>query len=290
MIPLEDRRIRDLMDWLDRLEPAWTMLDRSSVVALVDEPSPANGVMRLSDNLRQDELDLSPVARNALALIGAATHEGGLKLTAAGNLSRAGVAAMEEAMIWPDHSPGDARRYRKVFNESDFLQLHFLRTLMETAGLVEAGAGRLHASQLGQEMLDGNCSALQAILFHVALWHVDLASFGRGLLDTWPQDHIGVVLWSLSATAEDWQPAETLVRLCTIPCDEVVEQRWDMGSLVFQVRILRLLYWFGLLEHRFENEGIGSGTAMADMWRKSELFDRFLAFEVGFEDADAVRH
>lgn len=128
-----------------------------------------------------------------------------------------------------------------MFNEADFRQLHFLRTLMATAGLVEAGAGRLHASQLGQEMLDGDCSALQAILFHVALWHVELASFGHGLLDTWPQDHIGVVLWSLTATAENWRPAETLVRLCTIPYDEVLERQRDMGSLVFQVRILRLL-------------------------------------------------
>ena len=40
-------------------------------------------------------------------------------------------------------------------------------------------------------------------LFHLALWHMDLGYFGRGLLGSWPQTDIGIVLWSLSVSAGD---------------------------------------------------------------------------------------
>jgi hypothetical protein len=32
-------------------------------------------------------------------------------------------------------------------------------------------------------------------------------------LDYWPQSQVGVLLWSLSASAHDWLPRETLTRL-----------------------------------------------------------------------------
>ena len=62
---------------------------------------------------------------------------------------------------------------------------------------------------------------------------MDLGYFARGLLGSWPQADAGVVLWSLSVCANDWQSAEKLI--CT-------------G------------------EHYF--------------YRKAELFDRLLAFDV----------
>src|SRR5215475_9405120 len=69
---------------------------------------------------------------------------------------------------------------------------------------------------LGKSMLSEQGS-LQAILFHLAFWHMDLGYFGRGLLGSWPQADVGVVLWSLSFFVNDTQTTEKLTRLCTIP-------------------------------------------------------------------------
>ena len=94
-------------------------------------------------------MTLSPVARNALVLLRGTVESGGLNMTAAGNLSRATVSAMEAAMTWPDHDPADVRRCRKVLNEADYRQLHFTRALAELAGLVEQDRGRLRAEPAG---------------------------------------------------------------------------------------------------------------------------------------------
>ena len=281
----ENRRLRNARAWLGDLQPAWTVLERASIDALLDEPSAESRALRLAADLAADEVALSPVARNALVLLREASGRG-LKLTPAGNLPRAAVAAMEEAMAWPGRDPADARRYRKVLNEADFPQLHFLRTLAEMAGLAERERGRLRATGLGRHILDGNSEGLQALLFHIVFWRSDLSPFGGGLLGAWPQDHIGVVLWSLSVAADRWQMPETLSRVCTVPCDEIFEVERDIASLILQARILAPLHWFGLVEHRGKDEAAG----VPGEWRKSALFGRFLKFEVRLEDAVAARH
>ena len=76
--------------------------------------------------------------------------------------------------------------------------------------------GRLVATPLGKSMLnDARQGGLPAMLFRLAFWHMDLAYFGRGLLGSWPQADIGIVLWSLSVSAGDWQISEKLTRPCT---------------------------------------------------------------------------
>ena len=279
-----------MLDWFGGLEPAWTLLGEESLNALMEEPSAENRTLRLAADLTEDELALSPVIRNASILLREINGNDGLKLTATGNLSRAAVAAMEAAMTWPGHDPAEARRYSKVLNEPDIQELHFLRTLAETAGLVEQHRGKLRADQQGRELVGSQGRALQAILFHLTFWHMNLGWFGRGMFDRWPQEQIGLVLWSLSVSADEWQAPETLVRLCTIPCDTVLEPEWDAGALILEARILRPLYWFGLVEHRGEDEGTGGETSMSHAWRKSALFDRFLSFEVRLEGAGAAWH
>jgi hypothetical protein len=70
-----------------------------------------------------------------------------------------------------------------------------------------------------------------AILFHLAFWHMDLGYFGRGSLGSWPQADAGVVLWSLSVCANDWQSAEKLTRLYTIPEPAMFSEMWDKDAL-----------------------------------------------------------
>ncbi len=138
-----------------------------------------------------------------------------------------------------------------VINEPDFLPLHIVRQLAQAATLVRAARGKLVVTPFGESMLsEARQRSLLAILFHLAFWHMDLSYFGRGQLGSWPQPDAGVVLWSLSACAHDWQPAEKLTRLCTIPKAAMRQNPLRDGGY-------RPLLWFGLLEQQSEKSANG---------------------------------
>jgi hypothetical protein len=212
---LQDPRVQG---WLDGVEPAWTLLTFESLLALRHEPSAVQSAIQIANDLSVGEIAGSPVARNTLILLGQAIERVGLPLTATGNLSRATVAEMCKLIEWPDYDQADAFRLNKVINEPDFLPLHVVRQLAQAATLVRVQRGKLVATPLGKSILsDAKRGSLLAALFHLAFWRMDLSYFGRGLLGSWPQADAGVMLWSLSVCANDWQSAEKLTRLCTIP-------------------------------------------------------------------------
>jgi len=284
---LQDPQIRG---WLDRVEPAWTLLTFESLGALRREPSAAQTAIRIANDLSVGEIAGSPVARNTLILLQQAIERGGLPLTATGNLSRAMVAEMCKLIEWPDYEQADAFRFNKVINEPDFLPLHVVRQLAQAATLVRTQRGKLVATPLGKSMLsDAKPGSLLAILFHLAFWHMDLSYFGRGLLGSWPQADAGVVLWSLSVCADEWQSPEKLTRLCTIPEPAMFSETWDRTPYAMEAKILRPLLWFGLLEHRSE-EILGSRFSQHHFYRKAELFERLLAFDVHVNRSEGARH
>src|SRR6266566_2608689 len=152
--------------------------------------------------------------------------------------------------------------------------------LPQAATLVRVQRGKLVATPLGKSILsDAKRGSLLAVLFHLAFWRMDLSYFGRGLLGSWPQADAGVVLWSLSVCANDWQSAEKLTRLCTIPEPTMLSGTWDRTPYAMEAKILRPLLWFGLLEHRSEKLP-SSRFGEHHFYRKTELFDRLLAFDV----------
>jgi hypothetical protein len=247
---LQDPQMRQ---WLDGVEPAWTLLTFDSLRALRQEPSASRTAIQIANDLSADEIAGSAVARNSLILIRQAIPQDGLPLTATGKLTRAVVAGMCKLIEWPHYDQADAFRLNKVINEPDFLPLHVVRLLAQAATLVRAKRGRLVATPLGKSMLsDARQGRLLAILFHLAFWHMDLEYFGRGVLGPWPQTDIGIVLWSLSVSAGDWQSSEKLTRLCTIPEPAILSETWDRSTYAMEARILRPLLWFGLLEYRGE--------------------------------------
>ena len=260
-----------------------------SYIALHQEPSASNQAIRLEPNLTATEISASAVTANALFLLRRAAETGGLKLTATGNLSRAVVEEMFEIIKAPDYDKAELLRFQKVINEPDFLPLHFVRILAQAAKLLRTHRGRLVPTRLGKRMLAlEHHGPLQAVLFHVAFWHLNLAYFDRYALDSWPLTQVGVILWSLSASAHDWLPRETLTRLCASPVIGVLESQWDFGSSAMEARILRPLVWFGLLESRTRAK---SASELVDprLYRKAPLFDRFVKFDVQIEGPD-IRH
>jgi hypothetical protein len=178
---------------------------------------------------------------------------------------------------------------QKVINEPDFLPLHFVRILTQAAKLLRTHRGKLIPTPLGRRMLAAEQHGpLQAVLFHVAFWLLNLAYFDGYPLNSWPLTQVGVILWSLSASANGWLPRETLTRLCASPVIGVLEAQWDVGSSAMEARILRPLMWFGLLESRTEPR---SPNEVVDrrLYRKAPLFDRFVQFDVQIEGS-GIRH
>jgi hypothetical protein len=277
----------DVRRWLNRVEPAWTMLDFDSFNALRAEPSASNRTIRLEPNLTATDLSGSAVAQVARMLLARANDPGGLKLTATGNLSRAVVAEMVEMIEWPGLHREELFQFHKVINEPDFLPLHFVRVLAEATKLTRAHRGKLILTRLGTRMLaPERHGALQALLFHIAFWHLNLGYFDRNPIDSWPQRDVGIALWSLSASANDWLDPDKLTRLCTVPVIGVLEAVWDIGAFAMASRILRPLTWFGLLESRWEGR---AGLGESRLYRKTPLFDRFVKFNVQIE-GPATRH
>ena len=219
------------------------MLVFDSFNALRHEPSVDNKAIRLVPNLTETDLLGSAVTKVAQMLLRRANDPGGLKLTATGNLSRAVVAEMVEVVEWPGLDKNEFFRFHKVVNEPDFLPVHFVRALLQGTKLVRTHRGTLVSTRLGKKMQAPEWrGALHALLFHIALWHLNLGYFDRNPIESWPQNDVGVVLWSLSASASDWIDPERLTRLCTVPVSGVVEASWTCPVLVERHRVIR--HWF----------------------------------------------
>ena len=273
--------------WLKGVEPVWTMLDFDSFDALRAEPSASNHAIRLEPNLTETVLSGSAVARTAEVFLRRATDTNGLKLTTTGNLSRAVVAEMIEIIEWPDLDKGKLFEFHKVINEPDFLPLHFVRVLAEATKLARRQGEKLISTRLGKKVLvPEQQGVLQALLFHIAFWHLNLGYFDRNPIDVWPQRDVGVVLWSLSTLANDWLDRDELTRLCTVPVVGVLEAASDFGSFAMETRMLRPLVWFGLLEQKSERQ---IGLVARHLYRKTALFDRFVKFNVRIEEPP-IRH
>jgi len=206
-------------------------------------------------------------------------------MTATANLSRGVVAEMCDLFTWPGFDKTEAFRLHKVINEPDFLPLFFVRHVAEAGKLLRRYKGYLKVTPAGRQLLEEpQQKALQAVLFHIALWRLDLGYLGRGLHHGWLQHDIGIVLWSLSIAANDWQPPERLTRMCTIPINGVLESTWDTGSHAMEATVLRPLRWFGLLDYR-QDDIPEKRFEKRHFYRKTSLFDRFLSFDVKLEAA-----
>jgi hypothetical protein len=136
-------QIPEVKRWLAGVEPAWTLLELDSLMALRKEPSAENRALRLAANLMNQDLLGSSITRNAVVLLDAAVKARGLKLTATGNLARSVVEEMRQSFEWPGHDKASAFALHKVVNEPDFMPLFFIRTTMQKAGLLQRRKGKL---------------------------------------------------------------------------------------------------------------------------------------------------
>ena len=286
----KDGKTLDLSDWPGGLAPVWTLLAQDSARALGAEPNAADGALRFASDLDDGELAQSVFVRNALVLLEEMGGRETMWRSSCGNcLIKKCVTRLRGLIAWPGLEATDHFRKGKTYREQDVWELHLLRVLVEQAGLIRSGGLWFELTPLGRAMLEpGRRGTLQALLFRHAFWDMDLSrlvhAHPRGLPRWWPQGEIGVILWGLSAMAEDWQNAAALTALCTIPDDAIPQTRRRLASTMFVWRILWPLHWFGLLEYR------GLEETLDVAWRKSVLFDRFLSFDVRLSDIRGAGH
>ena len=262
-------------EWLGGVVPAWTSLDASRIDSLLGKPPYEDGAIRLAIDLTDDEIAGSPMLRNAFALMRAAETADGLALTAKGNLTRETVAAMRAAMDWPGCLFEEKWRAGKQLREGHVEELRLLRELVTMESLLIRKHGRLRVGATGRRALKGHRERLQANFFRNCFWEVSLDLFGEPECGSWPQGLIGPALWSLSTTGDRWQDSATLMRLSVLPDEAVLRNPDWVAPVLFVLRVLRPLRWFGLVECRGEDATRrGHGE-----WRKTALFDRFLRFD-----------
>jgi hypothetical protein len=239
---LRDPRVRQR---LDGVEPARTLLAFDSLRALRREPSADATAIPIANALNADEMTGSAVARNTRQRRPAADRNR-QPVTRRG---RRDARADQMAGLRPDRCVSAPQGHQRTR-----LPAAAHRPFARRGSQARAHATRQVGGDAVREICAQRCATgeLTAILLHLALWHMDLAYFGRGLLGSWPQTDIGIVLWSLSVSAGDWQSSEKLTRLCTIPEPAMLSGTWDRTPYAMEARILRPLLWFGLLEHRSE--------------------------------------
>ncbi|WP_114948395.1 hypothetical protein [Microvirga calopogonii] len=265
-----------------RLIPAWRLLNREGLHALVDAPRRGlpEGIF-LTPNRALHEINAVPLVMAARQVIERAIAQGGLSLTAAGALSRADTRALFDLIDWPDYTKNEVLAVNQVLNEADALPVHVTRIVLQVAGLLRRRGKVLIAAKKAQALLDPNASAdLFALLFETTLWRVSLSYFDRFSVEHWPQDHIGIVLWCLSVAANDWADADLLAQVCTVRDERLDRTARDLSGPAMRSRILRPLTWFGLMEMVRRGDEVQADWMRPILFRKTALFDAVVGFKI----------
>lgn len=274
--------------------PAWTLLTPDSLNRLLTaEPNslPKAIWIAADEGGGPPELASAPLLATTRLLVEQAAAGDGLKLTATGNLSRADVRLMFNTLSWPDYDKATVLALSKVLNEADVGPVEITRLVAQEAKLLGRRQGRIRATKLGATLAESpNIFALFRLLFTVLFWRVNLGYFDRMPVEGWPQDHIGIVLWCLSASADQWSRVDDLVAVIPVPDPRFEAYEFDFREFAMESRVLRPLTWLGLIESRADDAHDGLGMVTPRLYRKSPLFDRLLRFDVNLREIPAERH
>lgn len=261
--------------------PIWTLLTRPSLNALrcLDRSMPA--VISVASGLDTISLANVPLLATTRSMIKRALALGGLTLTATGALSRADVRAIFDAMNWPGYDKAKVLSMNKVLNEADVMPVELTRLIAQTAKLLRKRENRMLATKAGSALVEPDeADELFACLFATTFWQVNLAYFDRVPFETWPQNHVGIVLWCLSVAGQDWFRPEDLMRSCTVWDPALDEGPTDFPGYAFESRVLRPLTWLGLMDVCLTGDEGEPAWRRERQYRKAALFDRAVRFDV----------
>jgi hypothetical protein len=275
--------------WLDGVEPAWSLLDYESYCRLRLRPDEGGDALRLMTDLTTTDVSTSPIVTATLHLLRMASEKG-VKLTESGKLSRSMVTELADIVAGPAFDLALIQSITKVLNEIDVWPAELLRHVVLDLRLLRRKGNVLVPTAKGQMMLATNGSGeLLARLFEVVFYRINLGRWDGYPISSWPQSDIGIIAWSLSFVAADWETPDRLVRLATVPVIGVLEAKQDFAGLALELRILRMLALFGLLDSEEEPDPANRFRPIR-RYRTTALYKRLLAFDVSLEPLDGTRH
>lgn len=258
------------------------LLDTDQVNALLSDPLDGTGPVQLNEALSAAELAANPILQGARLLM-QEMADGGAKLTVRGNLTRKLVEMLMGRVAWPGDKVAEVRSICKVCNEWDFAPAEYLHAILRAAKTGRHEKGLLKLSRSGRALLSGDqIGRLNAHLFRTTFTDYNLGYLDRGE----PHDHfapqIAVILFLIGKFCTHWMPLDELMRSVTLPEDQVPPPGYPRyAELIFSVRVLRYLCWFGLLEEA-ECPRLERRTTPA-RFRKTPLYDRMLSFALPAE-------
>lgn len=235
------------------------------------------GPCRVQEDLPFAALADTTVLPNARRFL-EALDSGGGKLTARGNLNRKLVEALLDQFQWPGYEPADIRSVCKVVNEQDFPPAMYLHALFRLAGLARQQKGVLELTRKGRMLLpEQEAGRLQAMLLRTTFARYNLAYLdGCSMAEVFaPQ--ISLILYLIGQFCTDWRLADALLRSVALPTKELTHPRSPrLPEFAFEMRVLRYLCWFGLMEEtrRAANDDFGQ----PHLYQKTALYDRTLQF------------
>lgn len=264
--------------WLGDIKPLWPLLGEVNIMKLlVSFPFSIERVV-INKNELFEEISDSLGMKAVKLILSEAMTAPGIKLTVKDNLNRSFVVKAIDQLEWPRYRPSEIFEFCKVVNERDFLPLHFFHVVLKAAGLVRKYKGHLVATKKGKELYQDDKNALFDSLYSSLYEQIDISYFDRVSLNGWPNLQIGIVLWCLTMIDNEWIPEEILMKKTAIPDKRFWESPRDLPEFAFHARILRPLWWFGLLEHRIIHSP--ELKRETDEFKKSKAFDRVFAFDL----------
>jgi hypothetical protein len=155
------------------------------------------------------------------------------------------------------------------------------------AGLLEQKPRSFAVTDLGFRLLaPDRASELQALLFRTFFGPFDLSFLDRMEEDPLLQSTLPYTLYMMSREPREWLTPEQLRDAVVI--EEARDWEAEAGFIDesfwrFEIRVVGPLVGFGLLERRPDPDPPADGSIFRQYYqvRRSPLFDRFLAFDLG---------
>jgi len=268
-----------LQVWSDGREVIQRHLTRAQAIRLVNDDRLERAV-RLNADLPAAELGASIVLPNAHLLLSALLEGDGAGLTEAGFLNRKFLMAIGGKLAWPEFDWQEICAVSKVVNELKLTPVWFLHGVLKLAGVVQARRGVLRVGKRGRELIaPERAGALQAALFRAAWRDLDLAGLSRIGLAERLQWQGNSILFMIGRLADDWIDSERLLHCAVAPDSEILAAPEGLPASALRWCILRPLRWFGLLDMRAVPTEVE--WKPRHEFRKTPLYDRFLAFDPG---------
>lgn len=204
-------------------------------------------------DLTPEDVAGSAMVRNGQLLLQAIADAGSVRLTKTGNMNRKFLHAVARETRWPGGEEEEFFTYSKQPNETDLIPVHFLRVLLDQAGLLKKRKGVLTLTKKGEAAMRPDAAGE----LQVALFRTMCRKFNLAYLDRIPEYHgiqqsYAAILYFLQQLAsEEFVDVDDLAEQVFL--QEVLEEMASYGfqshaSFALVSRLLHPLRFFGLVE------------------------------------------